>query len=86
MYAVIDWHVTSPGDPHDKQYDLVYDFFGAFTTQFASSEHVLYEICNEPSGSSVTWSVIADYANQIIPAIRKHDPNAIIIVGTPTWS
>ena len=26
------------------------------------------------------------YAEEIIPIIRKNDPDAIIIVGTPTWS
>jgi len=47
---------------------------------------VLYEICNEPNGSGVTWETIRPYANAVIKAIRANDPDAVILVGTPTWS
>ncbi|MBR1615120.1 MAG: glycoside hydrolase family 5 protein, partial [Treponema sp.] len=47
--------------------------------------NVLYEICNEPTGSP--WaSAIKPYAEKVIPAIRQHAPDAVIIVGTNTWS
>lgn len=86
MYAVIDWHVTSPGDPNASEYHLRWDFWNHMASTFKDSPHVLYEICNEPSGSAVTWSVIEKYAKPLIDAIRKIDSHAIIIVGTPSWS
>ena len=46
---------------------------------------MIYEICNEPNGGT-TWSDIRSYAEIIIPVIRANDPDAIVIVGTPTWS
>jgi endoglucanase len=46
---------------------------------------VIYEICNEPNGSD--WETqIRPYAEDIIPVIRKNDKNALILVGTNTWS
>jgi endoglucanase len=47
---------------------------------------VLYEICNEPNGD-VQWERdIKPYAQEVIKEIRNIDTDAIIIVGTPTWS
>ena len=30
--------------------------------------------------------MVKAYANELIPAIRRYDPNNIIVVGTTTWS
>lgn len=54
-------------------------------TEFADYDNLIYEISNEPN-SGATWSIISEYANRIIPIIREHAPNAVVIVGTPTWS
>ena len=32
------------------------------------------------------WSDIKAYADEIIPIIRRNDPYAVILVGTPVWS
>jgi endoglucanase len=53
---------------------------------YKDRDNVLYEICNEPNGSAVTWDVVKNYANEIIPIIRENAPDSIILVGTPTWS
>ncbi len=53
--------------------------------EFAKNNNVLYEICNEPNGST-DWSTIKTYAEDIIPIIRANDEDAVIIVGTPNWS
>ena len=34
----------------------------------------------------MNWQQIKSYAEEVIPVIRANDPDAIIIVGTPTWS
>lgn len=49
-------------------------------------EHVLYEICNEPNGTGGNWTNIKSYASVILPIIAGNDPDAIVMVGTSTWS
>ena len=83
MYCIIDWHILNPGDPTIHTADAI-EFFGLMAQQHAGKKHVIYEICNEPNG--VSWSSIKSYAEQIIPVIRQYDPDAIILVGTPSWS
>ena len=83
MYAVIDWHILSDGNPAKHQAQAV-SFFTEMAKKYKNNENVIYEICNEPNGG-VTWSgQIKPYAETVISAIRKQDPNAIIVVGTGT--
>jgi len=83
MYVIIDWHVLQDQDPN-KYKDEAKKFFEEMAKTYKDDPHVIYEICNEPNGTS--WSKIKKYALEVIPVIRKYAPNAIIIVGTPTWS
>ena len=84
LYVIIDWHILQDCNPQMNQ-DEAKMFFEEMSKEFASYNNVLYEICNEPNGST-TWEEIKDYAMEIIPIIRANDEDAIIIVGTPTWS
>lgn len=84
MYVIIDWHILSDGNPQTYQSQAM-DFFAEMSEKYAKNNNVLYEICNEPNGGT-SWSTIKAYAKEIIPVIREHDPDAVIIVGTPTWS
>ncbi|MFE9206417.1 cellulase family glycosylhydrolase [Micromonospora sp. NPDC007230] len=83
MYALIDFHTLTPGDP---MYNLerAKTFFAAVSARNASKNNVIYEITNEPNG--VSWSTIRAYAEQVIPIIRANDPDAVVIVGTRGWS
>ncbi len=83
MYAIIDWHVLNDQNPL-KYVNQSKTFFEEVSKKYSSYNNIIYEICNEPNNCS--WQDIKSYANQIIPIIRKNDPDAIIIVGTPTWS
>lgn len=83
MYAIIDWHILSDGDPNEHYSDAK-KFFTAMAKKYKNYKNVIYEICNEPNGCS--WKEIKSYAKKIIKAIRKYDKDAVIIVGTPTWS
>ena len=86
VYCIIDWHVLNERDP------LIYknyakDFFKKMAFRNGAKKHVLYEICNEPNGKDVTWAGnIKPYAEYIIPVIRAEDSNAVIIVGSGSWS
>jgi len=86
IYVIIDWHVHLDQSPmFYKEYAL--EFFSEMAQKYGSYPNVIYEICNEPNGSHVTWDeVIKPYAEEVIAEIRKYDPDNIIIVGTPTWS
>lgn len=84
MYVIIDWHILSDGNPNTNKEEAK-KFFALMAEQYADNPHVLYEICNEPNGGA-SWAEIKKYALEIIPVIRKYAPEAVIIVGTPTWS
>ncbi len=84
MYVIIDWHILQDQDPN-KYKDEAKKFFEEMAKTYKDDPHVIYEICNEPNGGT-NWSMIKKYALEVIPVIRKYAPNAIIIVGTPTWS
>jgi endoglucanase len=84
MYVIIDWHILSDKNPmtHESEAE---QFFDEMSSKYAQNDNVIYEICNEPQDSP--WAtVIKPYAEQIIPVIRKHSPNAVVLVGTNTWS
>ncbi len=83
MYVIVDWHILSEGTPATYQSEAE-AFFDEMSQEFASQNNVLYEICNEPN--TADWPEIKAYAEDIIPIIRANDPDAVIIVGTPTWS
>lgn len=84
LYVIIDWHVLQDRDPNTYKKEAI-AFFDEMSKKYASYDNVLYEICNEPN-SGVDWPTIKKYALEVIPVIKANDPNAIIIVGTPTWS
>ncbi len=83
MYVIIDWHILTDQSPVVYQ-DQAISFFEEFSASYGGYTNVLYEICNEPNGYA-TWQDVKNYANAVIPVIRKNDPDAVIIVGTPTW-
>lgn len=84
MYAIIDWHILSDGNPNYHLQESK-DFFSEISAYYKDANHVIYEICNEPNGN-VSWEEIKRYAEEIIPCIRSNDPDALILVGTPNWS
>lgn len=85
LYCIIDWHILTQGNPNAEIHKDAANFFKEVSKKYANKKHILYEICNEPNGANVNWDTIAEYANKIIPIIRKNDAQAIIIVGTPQW-
>lgn len=84
MYVIVDWHILSDCDPNQNK-DEAIAFFREMSESFADNDNVLYEICNEPN-SGTSWDSIKSYAEEVIPVIREQKPDAVILVGTPTWS
>ena len=85
MYAIIDWHILSDGNPMSHAAEAR-EFFSKIARRYQDSPAVLYELCNEPNGD-VTWERdVKPYAQQIIPAIREYAPRSVILVGSSTWS
>ena len=84
MYVIVDWHILSDCDPNQNK-DEAIAFFREMSEAFADNDNVLYEICNEPN-SGTSWDSIKSYAEEVIPVIQEQKPDAVILVGTPTWS
>ncbi|MCC8168662.1 MAG: glycoside hydrolase family 5 protein [Clostridiales bacterium] len=83
MYVIIDWHILNDGSPN-THLDEAKEFFAEMSEKYADYGNVIYEIANEPNGGT-TWSEVKSYAKTIIKTIRKNSPDAVIIVGCPTW-
>ena len=85
QYVIVDWHILADGNPQTYQKQAA-EFFTYIASKYAGVPNLLYEICNEPNGG-VSWSGnIKPYAEAIIPVIREYSPEAVVLVGTPTWS
>lgn len=84
LYVIIDWHILNDNDPNTYKSDAI-DFFKKMANLYKDYNNVIYEICNEPHW--VEWNTsIKPYAEDVIKEIRNIDDDAIIVVGTPTWS
>lgn len=77
-YVIIDFH------SHHNNLKWAREFFETTSKKYADCPNVIYELWNEPL--KVQWRECKQYAEELIPIIRKNAPKAIILVGTPTWS
>lgn len=84
MYVIVDWHILHDNNPLTHK-DEALQFFEEMTEQLKNEKHVIYEICNEPNGDA-NWEDIKAYAGEVLPVIRKNAPDAVVLIGTPTWS
>ncbi len=85
LYVIADWHILADGNPQTYQTQAI-EFFTYISERYAGVPNILYEICNEPNGN-ISWSGnVKPYAEAVIPVIRASSPDAVIIVGSPTWS
>ena len=85
LYVIIDWHILSDGNPNTNKVAAI-NFFKEMAEKYKENNNVIYEICNEPNGD-VQWERdIKPYAQDVIKEIREIDEDAMIVVGTPTWS
>lgn len=86
IYVIVDWHILQDRNPLWNK-DKAKSFFDEVSKKYKNIPNVIYEIANEPNGNDVKWwNAIKPYAQELIPVIRRNSPNAIIIVGTGSWS
>lgn len=83
MYVLVDWHILNDANPLQNK-EAAAAFFDSIAAEYAGVPNILYEICNEPNGPT-TWDDVYAYSEEIIPVIRSHSPDAVIIVGTPEY-
>ncbi len=84
MYVIVDWHILQDQSPQVRKADSL-RFFEYMSKKYADYPNIIYEICNEPNGYASWQGDVKPYAEEVIPVIRKNDPDSIVIVGTPTW-
>ena len=81
LYVIIGWHSHTAENNETE----AIAFFEKMAKKYEQYPNVIYEIYNEPL--KVSWDdVVKPYSENVIAAIRKIDPNNIIVVGTPHWS
>ena len=81
VYVIIDWHDHTA---HEHQ-DQAVEFFSAMAEKYGEFPNVIYETFNEPQ--QISWGAeLKPYHEAVVAAIRRHDPDNIVILGTPTWS
>lgn len=78
VYVLVDWH--SHGAHKNPEESAKY--FGQLAEKYGSYDNVIFELFNEPT--QIKWSEVKEYAETVIPAIREHSDN-LILVGTPQW-
>lgn len=88
IYVLVDWHDHN-ANLHIPQ---AKEFFSAMSETYRNTPNVIWEIWNEPDNENGTgadgidsWDDIKNYADSIIPVIRKNSSN-LIVCGTPNWS
>jgi aryl-phospho-beta-D-glucosidase BglC (GH1 family) len=78
VYVIIDWHA------HHLHPAEAVAFFSEMAAKYGDKPNVIYELFNEPEKDS-TWPQVKQYATAVIKAIREHDPDNVILVGSPEW-
>lgn len=93
MYAMLDWHVLTPGDPNADIYKGAMDFFKEISQKYPNNPHIIYELANEPSpndpgvtNDAAGWAKVKSYAEPIIKMLRDSGNKNLVIVGSPNWS
>ena len=85
MYVIVDFHAHNPYPAEAA------GLLGRIARDYGNTPNVIYAIWNEPEGTrepggpEATWAAIKDYARAVIPAIRAHDPDNVIVVPTPFY-
>ncbi|MGB3799087.1 MAG: cellulase family glycosylhydrolase [Lewinella sp.] len=80
IYVIVDWH-THEAERYQSE---AIKFFTDIARLYGDRDNIIYEVYNEPINQS--WGTIKNYAQAVIAAIRRVDPDNLIVVGTPFYS
>ena len=73
IYVIIDWHSHQA----HSEVDNATKFFTEMAQKWGKYDNVIFELYNEPISTS--WSEIKTYAEKIVPVIRQHSDNLILV-------
>lgn len=80
VYVSVDWHTEKAVDQQASSVA----FFTEMATAYGAYPNVIWEPYNEPTGFQ--WDQIKPYHQAVVDAVRKVDPDNLIVLGTPNWS
>jgi endoglucanase len=80
IYVIVDWHA------HQPEPAAAGDFFARIAAKYGHHPNIIYETWNEPLREHDWGTIIKPYHEAVIPRIRAHDPDNLIVAGTQTWS
>jgi endo-1,4-beta-xylanase len=81
IYVIVDFHVHNAV----KYETEAISFFTEVANRYGALPNIIYEPWNEPVNHS--WSqAIKPFHQNVIAAIRKIDPDNLVVCGTKTWS
>lgn len=87
MYVIIDWHVLAYNPNEDM--DAAKTFFQKYASLYKDYDNVIFEICNEPTGTpwyNQSGNDLYTYCKAVSKVIRDCGNDSIIICGTNDWS
>lgn len=80
VYVIVDWHT------HQLRQGEAVAFFERVAERYGAHPNVLYEVFNEP-GPAASWTgQLVPYHDAVLAAIRAHDPDNVVVLGTPAFS
>ncbi|MEO5706170.1 MAG: glycoside hydrolase family 5 protein [Alteraurantiacibacter sp.] len=81
IYVIVDWH------QHHQHPDEAERFMTAIARRYGHLPNLIYEPYNEPLRDGVDWSRdVKPYHQRLVGAIRRIDPDNLIVLGSPSWS
>ena len=80
LYVIVDWHA------HEPEPKAAGEFFAKLARKYGHLPNLIYETYNEPLREHGWAKVVKPFHMAVIPKIRAHDPDNLIVAGTPTWS
>lgn len=81
IYVIVDWH------QHRQHPDEAERFLTELARRYGHVPNVIWEPYNEPLRDGVDWSRdVKPYHQRMVAAIRRIDPDNLIVLGSPSWS
>ncbi|GAB3998516.1 cellulase family glycosylhydrolase [Glycomyces albus] len=81
VYVIVDFHAH---EAHQHQSEAI-AFFSDLADRYGHLPNIIWEPYNEPT--QVSWSgTVKPYHEAVLASIRQHDPDNIVVLGSPTWS